>query len=335
MTSNNRMILKKQTLLLVVILLLIACESPQPEPTPEPEIIESIEFESLTFSGHLWTPFMPLPEEGRSTTVGGILSIPESSGQIPAMVITHGCGGITSAETGWARQLNEFGLATLIVQSFGARRITGICRGEGEVNIATVLADAYAALEYLESYPRIDPKRIGILGLSFGGRTAIWASSERFQARYNNSENQFAAYIGFYPASCYLQLADEEKVSGGPIRIFHGMADDWIPIAPCQEYIERMQQAGIDADIFAYPDATHSFDNPTNDPPVQLFSVLSPGNCAFVERDGQIIDPDTGKEPGIDSPCVIRGGSLGYNEEAYQKSIEDMQTFLEDVFQTE
>jgi hypothetical protein len=33
---------------------------------------------------------MPPPEEGTATTITGLLNIPASSGQIPAVVITHG-----------------------------------------------------------------------------------------------------------------------------------------------------------------------------------------------------------------------------------------------------
>ncbi|NJN54611.1 MAG: hypothetical protein HC804_07555, partial [Anaerolineae bacterium] len=48
--------------------LLVACVTPPapeiPTPTLAPASNEIVEFESLTFPGHLWTPFMPPPEEG-------------------------------------------------------------------------------------------------------------------------------------------------------------------------------------------------------------------------------------------------------------------------------
>jgi dienelactone hydrolase len=114
-----------------------------------------------------------------------------------------------------------------------------------------MLADVYGAHHLLAAHPRIDPDRIGIMGLSFGGRTALWASMARFQEQYGKGDAPFAAYLAFYPASCYLHLDGETDVAGGPIRIFHGEADDWIPIGPCQEYIGHLQQAGVDADLFA------------------------------------------------------------------------------------
>jgi len=170
------------------------------------------------------------------------------------------------------------------------------------------------------------------LGLSFGGRTALWSSMERFQERYSSGRHQFAAYLAFYPASCYIQLVDEERVSGGPIRILHGAADDWIPIGPCKSYIERLRQAGVDADLFEYPGALHSFDDPRTVSQTK-YDALSPGNCAFIEQDSMIIDPETGTEAGIDSPCVQRGVSLGYNAQAEQQAVKDVAEFLKWVFE--
>jgi dienelactone hydrolase len=277
---------------------------------------------------------MPPVEEGTATSISGILTIPASSGRIPAVILTHGCGGISSGETAWVTRLNDFGVAVFMVHSFGARHIPEVCSGAHQINIASVLADAYAALDVLAAHPRIDPEHIAILGLSFGGRTALWVSHQRFQERYSSGNNHFAAYLAFYPASCYIQLADELEVSGEPIRIFHGTADDWTPIGPCKAYIERLRQAGIDAALYEYPDAHHSFDSPET-PNQTIFDALSPGNCTFVEQDGQIIDLDTGLEPGIDSACVSRGVSIGYHAEAEQQAVADVKEFLTMVFQME
>lgn len=322
--------------LVFLFLFLVACATP-PEtstPTVAPASSEIIEFESLTFPGHLWTPFMPPPEEGTATAVTGQLKIPASTGRVPAVILTHGCGSITNGELTWADKLYEFGVATLLVHSFGARHIPEVCTGQYQVNIASMLADVYAARDLLAIHPRIDSERIAIMGLSFGGRTALWAGMERFQEQYGSDTSQFAAYLAFYPASCYLHLEGETDVSGGPIRIFHGAADDWIPIGPCKEYVGRLQEAGVDAALLEYPDAHHSFDD-LQSPLETIPDVLSPGNCAFVEQDGRIVDPETGLEAGIAAACVTRGGTIGYNAAAAAQAVIDVEEFLTRVFQLE
>ena len=39
----------------------------------------------------------------------------------------------------------------------------------------------------------------------------------------------------------------DDDVADSPIRIFHGAADDYVPVAPCRAYVERLRQHGKDA----------------------------------------------------------------------------------------
>ncbi|OGK95800.1 MAG: hypothetical protein A3D33_15570 [Candidatus Rokubacteria bacterium RIFCSPHIGHO2_02_FULL_73_26] len=292
---------------------------------------ERISFQSLTFPGDLWTPFMPLPSEGSPSTVSGVLRLPPGTARLPAVILTHGCAGIRGAELAWATTLDAFGIATFVVDSFAGRSIPEVCTGHHRLNIASVLTDVYRAMSLMAAHPRIDAGRIAIMGLSFGGRTALWASHHRFQERYGDGLIRFAAHLAFYPASCYIRLADEDRIGPAPIRIFHGAADDWIPIGPCKSYVERLQRAGKDAALLEYPDAHHSFDDPLS-PGGKLPHALSPAKCAFVERDGQIADPATGRVAGRDAPCMLRGASLAYNREAHERAVRDVQDFLGAVF---
>ncbi|MGH7319848.1 MAG: dienelactone hydrolase family protein [Candidatus Rokuibacteriota bacterium] len=323
--------MKAATLVFLIASLLAGCASAPPLTTLAQGQSGTISFQSLTFPGHLWTPLMPLPAEGRLTTVSGALTLPPGAASVPAVILTHGCAGITGAETDWATTLNGLGIATFVVDSFGGRNISEICTGRHSVNIASVLTDVYRVLTLLATHPRIDSSHIAIMGLSFGGRTALWASQTRFQERYGQGLLRFAAHLAFYPTSCYIRLADEDRIDGGPIRIFHGAADDWIPIGPCKEYVGRLRRAGKDAALLEYADAHHSFDNPRS-PRRTWPDALSPRNCAFAEQDGKIVDPTTGRVAGIDAPCVSRGVSLGYNPEAHRRAVQDVQNFLKTLF---
>lgn len=292
---------------------------------------ERLTFESLTFPGHLWTPFMPPPAEGKPTTVSGVLTLPAGTNKIPAVVLVHGCGGISGAEANWSTRLVEFGLATFLVNGFAAREVSEVCSGRYSINIASVLSDAYRALGLLATHPRIDPSRIAIMGFSFGGRTALWTSHPRFAERYGQASLKFAAHLAFYPASCYIQLADEAQIGSAPLRIFHGSADDWTPIGPCRQFVRRLQSAGKDAALIEYAGAPHSFDNPWTQS-LKLPEALSPANCTFVEREGKMVDSATGREAAIDAPCVFKGVSVGYHPEAHRQAIQDVHGFLKTIF---
>ena len=100
------------------------------------------------------------------------------------------------------------------------------------------------------------------MGFSKGAIPSLYASMNRFQNAYAPEGASFAAYIGFY-TPCNIALIDDEKVSAKPIRLYHGIADDWVPIGPCRDYVARLKRAGADVDLVEYPGASHAFDDQT------------------------------------------------------------------------
>ena len=293
---------------------------------------EGVSFPSVTFLGELFSPFMPPAEEGKPTTISGILTVPPGEARIPAVVIMHGCGGVSPpAQYLWAGALNKLGAATLIVDSFRNRNVREVCTGSQPINVASVIADAYHALDFIAAHPRIDPSRIAILGASFGGRTALWTSNDRLRQRYSKSATRFAAHLALYPA-CYVTLSDETNITGAPIRIFHPAADDWTPIGACKAYVERLRQAGKDAVLLEYAGARHGFDI-VRSPAVRVFpEARNPTNCSLVEKDGRVIDQATGSEWNLGATCFSRGASVGYDAPAHRKVVDDVQGFIKTLF---
>ena len=304
-----------------------------PQPALSQDQIQIIQFQSLTFPGSLFTPpFMPPLEEGTPATIFGILRLPGGTERVPAVIITHGCSGITGAETSWGRNLKELGAATFIVNSFAGRGISRVCTAQA-ISMASVLTDVYRARDLLAAHPRIDVSRIVVMGFSFGGRAALWANYPRFQQRYSQGPPDFAAHIAFYPASCHIKLADEDHVGDAPIRIFHGSADDLMAIERCNEYVARLRKAGKDVALFEYAGAKHWFDNPDLASRQTMSAVINFSKCTFVERDNKIVDAETGDLAGMGSPCVESQGSFAYHPEAHQQATVDLQSVLKVLFQ--
>lgn len=291
---------------------------------------ERIVIESVDLPGRLWDPFMPALETGVSVEIDGTLTIPATADSVPAVIITHGCGGVGGAERGWAADLIDMGYASLIVDSFGGRGISTICFGRETVNVASILVDVYRAVDALRQHPYVDESRIAIMGLSFGGRTALWTSLGRFQEMYDGSP--FAAHVAFYPSTCFIELQDDHLVAGGPIRIFHGTDDDWTPIDQCREYVARLRANAVDAALFEYQGALHSFDDLSSGVTQGHLDAPSPRNCRFVEQDGEILDPETGAVAGVGSPCVEIGVTYGFDSGARATAHRDLGDFLAEAF---
>jgi len=278
--------------------------------------------------------FLTGAKGGTSAIISGELSLPsQGAGQLPAVVLVHGCAGVSQNVENWAKELNRMGVASFLVDSFSGRGIEEVCTGRFHLSIGSRVVDTYRALEILATHPRIDPSRVALMGFSMGGMVTLQASMKRFQKNWLPTDREFAAYIAFYPGGCNFTFLEDTNVGDRPIRIFHGLADDWTPVGPCKAYIERLRQAGKDGGLLVYAGAYHHFDHQGMVPSKYLPRVLNPSGCSFVEREpGHLVNRDTGRPFDIKDPCISRGATIGYNQDALRQAIQDVKALLQKVF---
>lgn len=326
--------------LLTLLVLLVGPDtvSAKPVKTLAAGTTGTVEFESLTYplaSGNA-SELMVTDQDAKPVVVSGKLSVPKvTEEQVPAVILLHGCSGITGGQPAWAYELGRWKLATLLVDSFDGRKIREACTGRQRINSLDLLADAYRALDLVATHPQIDPARIAVMGFSMGGRTALWASYTRFRTRWSRPDGpQFAAYLSFYPAVSWLRLRGDDDLAPRPVRVFQGGADDWTPLAPIDAYVKRLRAAGRqNISLVEYEGAHHGFDNPRGAyPPSTYAGVANPSRCTFVEQaDGSLLEAETGRPPALDLPCLTRGATTGYHPQAYEKAIRDVKAFLTEV----
>ena len=285
-------------------------------------------------AGRLEIPTLNVTPRGEEAiTVSGDLSLPSDvSGRVPAVIVLHSCSGMTANLADWAEAINGMGFAALLLDSFTARGVTEVCRGRAPVSIESRLMDAYRALALLGIHPRIDPKRIAVLGFSQGGWATLWASQAQIERRFLRANAEFAAHAAFYPSACNVRLANETAMTAAPVRIFVGTADDWTPIGPCREWVARRRAAGRNVSLVAYERALHAFDVPVFSPPRRWPGIFNPAKCAITEQPNGTFVTDDGRPLSSASPCVTRGATLGYDARAHQQSIADVKAFLDDAF---
>jgi dienelactone hydrolase len=241
--------------------------------------------------------FLTGSRDGRPVTIALELRLPPTAAaRVPAVVLLHGSNGASTRDDRWSRDLNDLGVATLLVDSFTGRGIVSTVADQTQLSPLSMIIDAYRALELVAQHPRIDATRIGLLGASRGATSSLYASSKRFHRMYAPAGADFSVYMSLYPP-CSRTYIDDTDVVERPIRLFHGTADDLAPLAQCLSYVKRLQAAGRDAQLTEYAGAYHGFDNP-------LTPVRPPGpqttrrGCDLYEQSvGRVLNRETACRP--------------------------------------
>jgi dienelactone hydrolase len=262
-----------------------------------------------------------------TSLIWGDLTLPQTQvDRSPTVVLVHGSGGVTPREDRWADELRRAGAATFVLDSFTGRSITMTAEDQSQLSSLAMVGDAYRALELLATHPRIDRARIAVMGFSKGGIVALYSALTRFQRLHGPAGARFAHHIAFYPGCSYTFVGDE-KVSDRPIRIFQGTADDLAPPAPCRTYVERLRRAGADAQVTEYAGASHQFDRPG--PPRRNPNEQNGSRCFWEERpEGQLINRDSGQPFSLTDPCVVLGGSFGFDPAAYRQALQAVKALV-------
>ena len=279
---------------------------------------------------------------GRPVQVTASIRWPDLSTIVPAMVIHHGSSGINERRDGrYARELVAMGVAAVQIDSFGPRGVRQTVTDQMAVDGAAFNLDAITALQALAAHPRIDSKRIGIMGFSKGAVSALMVSHERLLSDKGLPDGlRYALHIPIYP-TCYVHY-HQPRTTGAPIYLLLGGADTYAGVEPCTSYGETLRQAGARIEVKVYPDAPHGFDGGVayNTPSGENYS-----RCVAVQRpDDTYVERTTGAVVGPSAPdgwlvlgrqamkviagCRTLGVSGGPNERARAQAMEDFKRYV-------
>jgi dienelactone hydrolase len=271
--------------------------------------------------------FLTGDNNGKPVTIGGELRIPQgATGKLPAVVLLHGSGGANGGHELWAKHFNEMGIASLLIDSFSERGIVSTSADQALLGRLNMILDAYRGLDMLAGHSRIDATRVAVMGFSRGGQSALYSSMRRFQEIWKPKAT-FALHIPLY-ASCTTTYIGDTDITA-PIRQFHGAADDYVTVAPCRPYFERLRAAERDVQLTEYPDAHHSYDSPLGSKtPTVSKGAQSTRACTLQEvSPGKVVNVENGQPFTYKDPCVQTDPHSGYNEaaaNATRKAVKDL-----------
>lgn len=282
-----------------------------------------------------------------AATAQGELALPQGTAadaKVPAVVLVHGSGGVyPELMTYWAKLLNEQGIAAFVIDVFGPRGVKSTGEDQSQVPFGADTADAFAALGMLASHPRIDPRRIAIMGFSRGGISAVRSGVALIIQGAAPPGLRFAAHVGVYSGGCTGLLAVTPKpgvFSPEPMLFVHGDADDYAYMSDCQNYAQRIGAAGTPTEFAVIAGARHKFDVDSSK------RVFLPNNSKTKEgcplefdvvdlktrdrRTGEALSKDKAAELGS-ALCAAKGATVEGDRKARDSAGAAVMTFLNRV----
>ena len=289
--------------------------------------MESVSLDTLTFDH---------PAARKPARIAATLHLPErGAGPFACMVILTSSAGVQRhREHYYAQVLNEAGVAALILDSFGGRGVRRTVADQTLVSAAQMEGDAFAALAHLKSDPRIDPGRIGVMGVSKGAGATLNAAIAVRQHWRGGFPHLFDLHVAICPGA----TAQHRDATTHDRPIFFMLAgrDDYTPAPLAIDYAERMRAAGNNCiKVKVYSGAQHGWESLG---PVFDIKDAENWSCCtnFIEDDGSHFVVAAGRafsEPDYQAwarlHCITRGARAGGGTaELKQRATGDLLGFL-------
>jgi len=282
--------------------------------------------------------------EAQPTIIQGTLVLPKhGKPPYPAMVLSHGSGGIEPKDWGrWVLLFSDIGIASFVVDSFTTRHITSTVDDQSQLDQAANDADALSALKLLATDPRIDGKRIGVIGFSRGGVVALDTANNYFRQGIIKDSLQFAAHVAFYPGCGLRYWTKPQPMTGAPIMMALAGADNYTLPQPCVAYAKVLREAGQDVTLHVYANASHDFDSfvqrPVYHPKAQSARACPDREIDLATWEYRILKTgqrfqDLDQFTTAIGHCITTGATTGGNAAQAVRAEADVREFLTRVLQ--
>jgi dienelactone hydrolase len=157
----------------------------------------------------------------------------------------------TAWVTPWAGLFRANGIGTAVVDSFTPRGVDQVCTGNPAGWAVRRADDAYSVRGWLAEQPYVDATRIGVMGMSNGGRTVLAALRTTLK-----HPHPFVAGVALYPG-CQADVGSTFYV---PLLVLIGSGDIVTPARFCEEMKRAQPESGPGLELVVFPRGPHTFD---------------------------------------------------------------------------
>jgi dipeptidyl aminopeptidase/acylaminoacyl peptidase len=272
--------------------------TPQPTATPDPytgyyiedlrqqqfgqegeiEIVATLE-ERPTFTRYQ----IAFPSDGLS--IGGFMNVPAGDGPFPVVILNHGYMPPASYEllTYTTKYADALANAGFLVVHPNFRNHRGSDEGQNPFRIGYA-RDVLHLIPMAQRLPQADGQPVGLWGHSMGGgvvlrvlavsddvgAAVLYGSMSGDEAKNYEAimgwSNGTAAQNGSLPetpdnVAVYSAISPINYVEylRAPLAIHHGVQDEQVPFSWSEELAQRLDEAGIPYDFWAYEGQPHNF----------------------------------------------------------------------------
>lgn len=179
---------------------------------------------------------------------------------MPGVVVVHEWWGLNDYAKRRARDVAGLGYVALAADIYGDGMSTtkmdeaGKWATKYKADRALLRARVLAAVEALRKDPRVDPKRIAVIGYCFGGTTALEAA---------RSGADLSGVVSFHGGLDSPHPEDAKNIKA-KVLVLHGSDDPTTPPAQIAAFEDEMRNAKVNWQMVMYGNAVHGFTNKDN-----------------------------------------------------------------------
>ena len=212
------------------------------------ETIEYVSYNVTGFQSIFSNSYRQTP-----VTLKGKLYLPKIDGRFPVVVLQHGTGSVKSYSP-WLKtivpELNKNKLAAFVADSYSMRK--HLMSNVKHLSLSTRVLDGFQVLNALSKHPKIDAKKIGIQGYSYGGMVAFFTAYKELSDQLAPGID-YAAHMPVYPG-CDVVIKFMKQTAAS-MEMVVAELDDYAPAKDCITYAPTIGALNL------YKGAHHGFVN--------------------------------------------------------------------------
>lgn len=173
----------------------------------------------------------------------------------PLVIIIHDWMGPSEYTQSRAKELAAQGFVTFAADIYGKGNRPKDANEAGKIatqfksDLKLLRARAKAALDFAKKNPKVDSKKIVVIGYCFGGTTAL---------EVGRAGLDVAGIVSFHGNLATKDIKDAKNIKG-KVLVLHGAIDPYVSAEEMTTFEKEMNDAKVDYQLIQYSGAVHSF----------------------------------------------------------------------------